>query len=129
MYSVSTFFRLIQYKRSYTVSVWTRAIKRFALFDLLKSLYSLSLYIFTIWKCIAYNFLCRDGIYFDKILVSEYKLFKRSNKANLFIEYGNALTTILPILFLYLNTVTMTAGTFEPLWEREVWRLKIWSED
>jgi hypothetical protein len=26
-----------------------------------------------------------------------------------------ALTTILPILFLYLNTVTVTAGTFEPL--------------
>jgi hypothetical protein len=24
------------------------------------------------------------------------------------------LTTILPILFLYLNTVTVTAGTFEP---------------
>jgi hypothetical protein len=70
---------------------WTRAMKRFALFDLLKSLYSfltflltsLSLYIFTIWKCIVYHRLCRDGIYFDKILVSEYKLFKRSNKANL----------------------------------------------
>jgi hypothetical protein len=29
-------------------------------------------------------------------------------------EYGTALTTILPILFLYLNTVTETAGTFEP---------------
>ena len=28
-------------------------------------------------------------------------------------EYGTALTTILPILFLYLNTVIMTAGTFE----------------
>jgi hypothetical protein len=28
--------------------------------------------------------------------------------------YGTALTTILPILFLYLNTVTVTAGTFEP---------------
>jgi hypothetical protein len=27
---------------------------------------SLSLYIFTIWKCITYNFFCRDGIYFDK---------------------------------------------------------------
>jgi hypothetical protein len=27
----------------------------------------------------------RDGIYFDKILISKYKLFKRSNKANLFI--------------------------------------------
>jgi hypothetical protein len=46
---------------------------------------SLSLYIFTIWKCIVYHRLCRNGIYFDKILVSEYKLFKRSNKANLFI--------------------------------------------
>ena len=29
-------------------------------------------------------------------------------------EYGTALTTILLILFLYLNTVTVTAGTFEP---------------
>ena len=46
---------------------------------------SLSLYIFTMWKCIANNHFCRDGIYFDKILVSEYKLFKRSNKANLFL--------------------------------------------
>jgi hypothetical protein len=35
----------------------------------------LSLYIFTIWKCIVYYRLCRDGIYFDKILLSEYKLF------------------------------------------------------
>ena len=40
---------------------------------------SLSLYIFTIWKCIVYHRLCRD-----KIMVSEYKLFKRSNKTNLF---------------------------------------------
>jgi hypothetical protein len=29
-------------------------------------------------------------------------------------EYGTALTTILPILFLYLNAVIVTAGTFEP---------------
>jgi hypothetical protein len=29
-------------------------------------------------------------------------------------EYGTALTTILHILFLYLNTVIVTAGTFEP---------------
>jgi hypothetical protein len=41
-------------------------------------------------------------------------------------EYGTALTTILPILFLYLNTVIVTAGTFEPYWEREVWHFKIW---
>ena len=40
---------------------------------------SLSLYIFTIWKCIAYNFFWRDGIYFDKILVSEYKLDEKIN--------------------------------------------------
>jgi hypothetical protein len=35
---------------------------------------TLSLYIFTIWKSIVYNLFCIDGIYFDKILVSEYKL-------------------------------------------------------
>jgi hypothetical protein len=29
-------------------------------------------------------------------------------------EYGTALTTILHILFLYLNTVKVRAGTFEP---------------
>ena len=29
-------------------------------------------------------------------------------------EHGTALTTILPVLFLYLNTVVVTAGTFEP---------------
>jgi predicted nucleic acid-binding protein len=46
---------------------------------------TLSLYIFTIWKSIAYNLFCRDGIYFDKILVSKYKFFKRSNTTNLFI--------------------------------------------
>jgi hypothetical protein len=46
---------------------------------------ALSLYIFTIWKCNVYYRLCSDRIYFDKILVSEYKLFKRSNKANLLI--------------------------------------------
>jgi hypothetical protein len=31
-----------------------------------------------------------------------------------FTEYGIVLTTILPILFLYLNTVVVTAGDFEP---------------
>ena len=31
-----------------------------------------------------------------------------------FTEYDTALTTILPILFLYLNTVIVTAGTFGP---------------
>ena len=31
-----------------------------------------------------------------------------------FAKYGTALTTILPILFLYLNTVIVTADTFEP---------------
>jgi hypothetical protein len=43
-----------------------------------------------------------------------------------FTEYGTALTTILPILFLYFNIVIVTAGTFEPQWKREVWRFKIW---
>ena len=40
---------------------------------------------------------------------------RRKNIFDIYVnEYGTALTTILPILFLYLNTVTVTAGTFEP---------------
>jgi hypothetical protein len=31
-----------------------------------------------------------------------------------FTEYSTVLTTILPILFLYINTVIVTAGDFEP---------------
>jgi hypothetical protein len=39
----------------------------------------------------------------------------RKNILDIYVtEYGTALTTILPILFLYLNIVTVTAGTFEP---------------
>jgi hypothetical protein len=39
----------------------------------------------------------------------------RKNIFDIYVtEYGIALTTILPILFLYLNTVIVTAGTFEP---------------
>ena len=42
-----------------------------------------------LYTSIVYNLFCRDGIYFDKILVSEYKLFKRSNKANLFVNVAH----------------------------------------
>jgi hypothetical protein len=39
----------------------------------------------------------------------------RKNIFDIYVtEYGTALTTILAMLFLYLNTVTVTAGTFEP---------------
>ena len=39
----------------------------------------------------------------------------RKNIFDIYVtEYGTTLTTILPILFLYLNTVTVTAETFEP---------------
>jgi hypothetical protein len=42
-------------------------------------------------------------------------LYKYNNIFDIYVtECGTALTTILPILFLYLNTVTVTAGTFEP---------------
>jgi hypothetical protein len=40
---------------------------------------------------------------------------QRKNIFDIYVtEYGTALTNILPILFLYLNTVTVTTGTFEP---------------
>ena len=39
----------------------------------------------------------------------------RKNIVDIYVtEYRTTLTTILPIFFLYLNTVIVTAGTFEP---------------
>jgi hypothetical protein len=81
---------------------------------------TLSLYIFAIWKSIVYNLFCRDGIYFDKILVSEYNLFKRTNKANLLIAFTSLSLVLLWKLFylfcssIVINTVIVTAGDFEP---------------
>jgi hypothetical protein len=53
---------LIRYARASNVTHWLKICLTFVLT-------SLSLYIFTIWKSIVYYRLCRDRIYFDKILV------------------------------------------------------------
>jgi hypothetical protein len=77
--------------------------------------WNLSLCIFTIWKSIVYNLFCRDGIYFDKILVSEYKLFKRSDCTKTFDtvphdgiriklrEYGTTSKLWLLLYYMYTN--------------------------
>ena len=38
---------------------------------------------------------------------------------------GAALAAVLPVLFLCLGAVAVTAGAFGPWWERGVWRLEI----
>ena len=57
-------------------------------------------------------------MYKDKEVNNVNKFFVNVWRKNIFdiyvTEYGTTLTTILPILFLYLNTVTVTAETFEP---------------
>ena len=57
-------------------------------------------------------------MYKDKEVQNVKNFFVNVWRKNIFdiyvTEYGTALTTILPIFFLYLNTVTVTAGTFEP---------------
>ena len=57
-------------------------------------------------------------MYKDKEVKNVKSFFVNVRRKNIFdihvTEYGTALTTILPILFLYLNIVTVTAGTFEP---------------
>jgi hypothetical protein len=101
---------------------WTRAIKRFALFDLLKSLYSdtkiLSKYIPSLQKTLWAMHFHIVKMYKDKEVTNVKNFFVNVWSKSIFdiyvTEYGTALTTILPILFLYLNTVTATAGTFEP---------------
>ena len=56
-------------------------------------------------------------MYKDKEVQNVKNVFVNVWRKNIFdiyvTEYGTALTTILPISFLYLNTVTVTAGTFE----------------
>jgi hypothetical protein len=66
-FPVVVWFCLFIYLNNFTSHIDKKNILTFLLT-------SLSLYIFTIWKCITYHRLCRDGIYFDKILISEYKL-------------------------------------------------------
>ena len=57
-------------------------------------------------------------MYKDKELKNVKNLFVNVWRKNIFdiyvTEYGTALTTILSILFLYLYTVNVTAGTIEP---------------
>ena len=57
-------------------------------------------------------------MYKDKEVQNVKNVFVNVWRKNIFdiyvTEYGTALTTILPILFLYLNTVIVTAGNFEP---------------
>ena len=57
-------------------------------------------------------------MYKDKEVANVKNFFVNVWRKNIFDiyvpEYGTALTTILPILSLYLNTVTVTTGTFAP---------------
>ena len=90
---------------------WTRAMKKFALFDLLKSLYSdtkifrnifrlcrkgYKRWIFTQWKCIK--------ISGQKQKCQKYLFINvwRKKKFDIhFTEFGVVMTTVLPVLFKY----------------------------
>ena len=74
-------------------------------------------YQYNVSTCIIVSFYIVK-MYKDKEVQNVKNFFVNVWRKNIFdiyvTEYGTALTTILPILFLYLNTVTVTAGTFEP---------------
>jgi hypothetical protein len=53
-------------------------------------------------------------LFHHQICYSAYYFGVSSHHTFTFTEYGTVLTTILPILFLYLNTAIVTAGAFEP---------------
>ena len=71
-----------------------------------------------VYGSISVHFSAIVKMYKDKEVKNVNNLFVNVWRKNIFdiyvSEYGTALTTILPILFLYLNTVTVTAGTIEP---------------
>jgi hypothetical protein len=52
--------------------------------------------------------------YVTSSLWDEWGAIVHSSHCCIVTEYGTALTNILPILFLYLNTVTVTTGTEDP---------------
>jgi hypothetical protein len=65
-----------------------------------------------LWTVIIYYFILKK-------LQDNFGNTKGNQKPHIFLtftftEYGTVLTTILPILFLYLNTFIVTAGAFEP---------------
>ena len=66
------------------------------------------------YYCLSFDF--RLDLDLQTFLVVKYFIciIRRKEIINTLLLSGTALTTILPILFLYLNTVTVTAGTFEP---------------
>jgi hypothetical protein len=104
---------------------WTRAIKRFALFDLLKSLYSdtkiLSKYIPSLqrrWKTMHFHIV---KMYKDKEVNKNVKnIFLSMCGVKLFLTFASLGFVLLCQLFylfcssIVINTVIVTAGTFEP---------------
>ena len=88
---------------------WTRAIKRFALFDLLKSLYSdtkiLSKYIPSLQKRLKTMDFHKVKMYKDKWSkkkMSKIFFFLSMCDVKMFLtEFGAVLTTVLPVLFKY----------------------------
>jgi hypothetical protein len=64
------------------IHVWRKSVFDIYFTELGAALTTVLPVLFT--YCYKYRY-SDSRIYFDKILVSEYKLFKRSNKANLFI--------------------------------------------
>ena len=99
--------------------------------DLLKVLAFFMYFCFVVFVLVLWivsNVVCVSGLSILDCLVfcNVYRLKKRMDLINIipmcdvkvfltftFTEYGTVLTTILPILFLYLNTVIVTAGDFE----------------
>ena len=75
--------RLIKRSSSYTIWFQMRCWITSCLSHDYLILVFIHFFLFTSWKSIVYYRLCLDRIFVDKILVSEYKLFKRSNMANL----------------------------------------------
>jgi hypothetical protein len=60
---------------------------------------SLSLYIFTIWQCIAYNFFCRDGIYLEPLNRNESGRFGALKSDSTHHFFRNACTKSVSLRF------------------------------
>ena len=104
---------------------WTRAIKRFALFDVLESLYSdtkiLSKYIPSLQKRLLTMDFHTVKMYKDKVSLKMSKiLFLSICDVKVFLTFTSlSLALIWQLFYLFcssivVNTVIVTAGNFEP---------------
>ena len=115
---------------------WTRVMKRFALFDLLKSIFFdtkiLSKYILSLQIRLKATDFQIGKRYKDKVSTKMSNICLSMCDVKVSLTFDSLSLVLLWQLFylfcssIVINFVIVVAGNFDPYWKGEVWRFKIW---